>query len=117
MMYLSRPHMDYLAELSRELMKSLSRKERRNLVKRMEEIEAINKKAHKRSHDFIVHTCFDEFGVLETAKMLGVAVNDAVSCTQRAFDALGEALAKMRTHRKELQKKQEAGVTENFMPY
>jgi hypothetical protein len=114
MMYLSRPHVDHLAELRRELIKTFSRRERRSLIKQMEIIESVNKKAHKRSHDFIVSICFDEMGVLETAKILGVAINDAVDCSRRAFDALGEALAKMRSYRKDLQKRSDAAVSDNL---
>ena len=114
MLYLTMPSLDYLAEMHRNLMKPLSRKERHALKRQIKAIEEINKKASRRNHDFIVSICLDEMGVLETARMLGVAVNDAVECTRRAFDALGEALAKMRNHRKELKKRMEASVTENL---
>jgi len=108
MMYLATPQLDVLVDMRKALNRPyLTRKETARLVRQMEEIESFQKVAHARSHDLICLICFKEMGVIEAARKLGIAINDASDCVKNAFDLLGEALMKMRKHKKTLEEQNE----------
>jgi len=106
MMYLTNPALDYLVELHGSVKKQLlSRKEKAIVFRQIEMIESMQKRARMRTHDLICSICFEELGVIQAARKLGIPVNDSVGAVRQAFDYLGEALKKMRLYKKELTKK------------
>lgn len=58
----------------------------------------------KRDEKLIAKICFDELPAIEAGKSLGLPINSITVYLRSAFDALGDALAKMRSVKKELEK-------------
>jgi len=57
----------------------------------------------KRNHDLICKICFEEKGAIEAGMSLKLPVNSITAYVRCAFDKLGDALAKMRRIKKELE--------------
>jgi hypothetical protein len=57
----------------------------------------------KRDHDLIYKICFEEMAAIKAGRQLGLPVNSITVYVRDAFDALGEALAKMRELKKEIE--------------
>jgi len=58
---------------------------------------------NERDRGLISKICFEELPAIEAGRTLGLPVNSITSYLRFAFDALGDALAKMRDFRKELE--------------
>ena len=62
----------------------------------------------KRNEQLISKICFEELPAIEAGKSLGLPINSITVYVRSAFDALGDALAKMRSVKKELEKKEKS---------
>lgn len=56
-----------------------------------------------RERSLITKICFEEAGAIEAGKSLGLPVNSITLYVRAAFDALGDALARMRKFKKEME--------------
>jgi hypothetical protein len=61
-----------------------------------------------REHELICRICFKEQGAIEAGRAMGLAINGITSYVRDAFDALGDALAKMRELKRGLEKRHES---------
>jgi hypothetical protein len=57
----------------------------------------------ERDRELIAKICFEELGAIEAGRQLGLPVNSITVYVRAAFDALGNALARMRDFKKELE--------------
>jgi hypothetical protein len=57
-----------------------------------------------RQHELICRICFREQGAIEAGRQMGLAVNGITSYVREAFDALGNALSRMREVKRALEK-------------
>jgi hypothetical protein len=63
-----------------------------------------------REHELICRICFKEQGAIEAGRGMGLAINGITAHVRAAFDALGEALSRMRDARRELERKKENAI-------
>jgi hypothetical protein len=65
-----------------------------------------------REHELICRICFKEQGAIEAGREMGLAVNGITAYVRAAFDALGEALARMRDLKRAMEKPPEENTPE-----
>ncbi len=67
----------------------------------------------KRDHDLISKICFEEIAAIAAGRQLGLPVNSITVYVRAAFDALGDALARMRDLKKALEKASDVQMAES----
>jgi len=66
-----------------------------------------------REHEIIRRICFEEQGAIEAGRAMGLAVNSITVYVRAAFDALGDALARMRDMKRQLETPAEKNAAES----
>jgi hypothetical protein len=65
-----------------------------------------------RARELICRICFMEQGAIEAGRGMGLPVNSVTVYVREAFDALGDALAKMRELKRAIEKPEEEKISE-----
>ena len=61
-----------------------------------------------RDHELVCRICFKEEAAIAAGRAMGLAVNSITTYVRAAFDALGDALARMRDHNRDIERREQA---------
>jgi len=62
---------------------------------------------NEQNRQLITKICFEELPAIEAGKQIGLPINSITMYVRAAFDALGDALAKMRQQKRQMEKEKE----------